>query len=86
MLMDYELVIKRAVGSGLRMNRRIFCLQETKLIQSNCRMKSEIPRLLFYFDHSKLKKGYSGGGFCQDETEKVEYGMGIEEFDQEGRL
>ena len=40
-----------------------------------------------YFDHSKLKKGYSGVAvFTKIEPEKVEYGMGIEEFDQEGRL
>src|SRR3989344_396153 len=66
----------------------IFCLQETKAHPEQ--LPDEVRNTqgyYSYFDHSKLKKGYSGVAvFTKIEPEKVEYGMGIEEFDQEGRL
>ena len=38
-------------------------------------------------DHSKIKKGYSGVAvYTKVKPEKVEYGIGVEEFDTEGRL
>jgi exodeoxyribonuclease-3 len=40
-----------------------------------------------YFDHSKIKKGYSGVAiYTKHKPIKVDYGMGIKEFDDEGRL
>ena len=40
-----------------------------------------------YFSSSQLKKGYSGVAvYTKVEPEKVEYGMGVEKFDQEGRF
>lgn len=37
--------------------------------------------------HSAEKKGYSGVAlYCRKEPDKVHYGMGIEEFDSEGRV
>ncbi len=40
-----------------------------------------------YFDHSKGRKGYSGVAvYTKIKPEKVEYGMGAPEFDQEGRF
>ena len=66
----------------------IFCLQETKAHPEQ--LPDEIRNTQgyhSYFDHSKIKKGYSGVAvFTKVEPDKVEYGMGIEEFDQEGRL
>ena len=66
----------------------IFCLQETKAHSEQ--LPDEVRNTQgyhSYFDHSKIKKGYSGVAvFTKIEPEKVEYGMGIEEFDQEGRL
>jgi exodeoxyribonuclease-3 len=39
-----------------------------------------------YFDHSKAKKGYSGVAiFSKVKPDKVEYGIGIPKFDDEGR-
>lgn len=39
-----------------------------------------------YFSSSKTKKGYSGVAlFCKNVPDKVDYGMGIDRFDDEGR-
>ncbi|MDQ3014636.1 MAG: exodeoxyribonuclease III [bacterium] len=66
----------------------IFCLQEVKANPDQ--LVDEVKVLkgyTAYFDWSKIKKGYSGVAvYSKVEPEKVEYGMGIEEFDQEGRL
>ena len=66
----------------------IFCLQETKAhpdqLPAGVRQPSGYHA---YFDHSKAKSGYSGVAiYTKIEPEKVEYGMGIEELDQEGRF
>jgi exodeoxyribonuclease-3 len=40
-----------------------------------------------YFDHSKGRKGYSGVAvYSKAKPDKVEYGLGSPEFDQEGRF
>jgi exodeoxyribonuclease-3 len=66
----------------------IFCLQEVKAEQEQ--LIEEIKNLKgyhAYFDHSKGRKGYSGVAmYSKIEPEKVQYGMGIPELDQEGRL
>ncbi len=66
----------------------IFCLQETK---ANPDQLS--PALLSpdgysaFFSSCQIKKGYSGVAlYSKIEPLKVIYGMGIKEFDQEGRL
>jgi exodeoxyribonuclease-3 len=65
-----------------------FCLQEVKahpdqLIED---IKT-IEGYFAYFDHSKIKKGYSGVAiYTKHKPIKVDYGMGIKEFDDEGRL
>jgi len=66
----------------------IFCLQETKAHPDQLSGDLKKPRGYWsYFDHSKLKKGYSGVAiYSKKEPEKVEEGMGVPEFDQEGRL
>lgn len=66
----------------------IFCLQEVKAhadqLPENVK---NISGYFAYFDHSKEKKGYSGVAvYSKIKPEKVDYGMGISEFDQEGRL
>lgn len=65
-----------------------FCLQETKANPDQ--LVDEIKTLdgyKAYFDYSKVKKGYSGVAiYTKIEPLKVDYGMGIKEFDDEGRL
>ncbi len=66
----------------------IFCLQETKAHPEQLAQEFVHPPGYYsYFDHSKMKKGYSGVAvFSKVKPEKVKYGMGIPELDQEGRL
>jgi len=66
----------------------IFCLQETKAHPDQLDEGIRNPYGYHaYFDHSKGRKGYSGVAiFTKDEPEKVEYGLGVPEYDQEGRL
>ena len=79
---------KGALDEILRQNPDILCLQETKAHPDQLP-----PELLnvagynVYFDHSKLKKGYSGVAvYTKEKPDLIKYGMGIEKFDQEGRL
>ncbi len=66
----------------------IFCFQETKAHPEQ--LDDSVKNLegyTSYFDHSKVKKGYSGVAvYTKSKPEKVEYGMGIPEFDEEGRM
>lgn len=68
-------------------NADIFCLQETKAHPDQ--LPENIlkpPGYVSYFDHSKLRKGYSGVAiWTKIKPEKVEYGFDIEKLDQEGR-
>jgi len=66
----------------------IFCLQETKVHPEQLDEAIRKPDgFESYFDHSKLRKGYSGVAiYTNRKPEKVEYGLGIEEFDKEGRM
>jgi exodeoxyribonuclease-3 len=66
----------------------ILCLQETKAepeqLPENVR---NVPGYFSYFSHSKIKKGYSGVAiYTKVQPGKVEYGMGIKKFDDEGRM
>jgi exodeoxyribonuclease III len=72
----------------LKENADIFCMQETKAhpdqLSDDLR---EAKGYFSYFASSEVKKGYSGVAiYTKIEPEKVEYGMGIKKFDQEGRL
>jgi len=68
-------------------NADIVCLQETRADES------QLPTLLAqpegyrsYWNGSKRKKGYSGTALlARMEPEEVSFGLGIDEFDQEGR-
>lgn len=66
----------------------IFCFQEVKAHPDQ--LIDEIKKsegYHAYFAFSEVKKGYSGVAvYTKKEPKKVDYGMGIKEFDQEGRL
>ena len=66
----------------------IFCLQETKASPEQLSEQFLSPlSYSAFFSSSQVKKGYSGVAiYSKVEPLKVIYGMGIKEFDQEGRL
>ncbi len=68
----------------------IYCIQETKAHPEQLDENTRNPQgYTGYFDHSKGRKGYSGVAIYvkqEIEVEKVEYGFGIDELDQEGRF
>ena len=62
----------------------IFCIQETKMQEGQLDVNFDG---YFKFFNSAVKKGYSGTAiFCKKEPISVNYGIGIEEHDQEGRV
>lgn len=62
----------------------IFCIQESKL--QDGQIDLELPGYYQYFNYAE-KKGYSGTAiFTKKEPVAVTLGMGIEEFDHEGRV
>lgn len=70
-----------------RENPDIVCLQETKADPSQLADEvKNVPGYFSYFASSKVKKGYSGVAvYTKEEPIKVEYGIGIERFDEQGR-
>lgn len=66
----------------------IFCLQETKANPEQLSEEFLSPAgYSAFFSSCQIKKGYSGVAlYSKVEPLKVIYGMGIKEFDQEGRL
>jgi exodeoxyribonuclease-3 len=78
---------KGALNAVFELDPDIICLQETKAHPEQLSPEVRSPLGYFsYFDHSKIKKGYSGVAiFSKIEPEKVEYGLGIPKFDDEGR-
>ena len=68
-------------------NPDIVCLQETKCEPEQLDEKTRnLKGYHSYFASSKLKKGYSGVAvYSKIEPLKVEYGIGIQKFDDEGR-
>jgi exodeoxyribonuclease III len=78
---------KDLIGWINAVNPDIICFQETKA------QPEQIPTLDFdaagYYSHwfSAKKKGYSGVAILtRQEPDKVVYGMGIQKYDDEGRL
>ena len=62
----------------------IMCVQETKLQQGQIEL--ELPEYHQYWNYAE-KKGYSGTAlFTKTEPIQVNYGIGIEEHDKEGRV
>ena len=66
----------------------IFCLQETKASPEQVPDElRDVAGFSSFFSSSQTKKGYSGVAlYSKIEPLSVIYGMGIKEFDQEGRL
>ena len=77
---------KGAFDSIFELDPDIFCLQETKAHPEQLPEEVRSPAGYHaFFDHSKVKKGYSGVAiFSKEKPEKVE-GIGISKFDDEGR-
>lgn len=63
-------------------------LQETKVEAEQLPEEVRSPSGYHaYFTHSKGRKGYSGVAlYSKTKPDKVEYGIGIKEFDDEGRI
>ena len=62
----------------------IFCLQETKLQEGQIQM--DLPGYRQFWNYAE-KKGYSGTAiFTRQEPLSVGYGLGVDEFDHEGRV
>ena len=67
-----------------QINADIFCIQETKLQEGQIDFNPEGYNVYW---NSAIKKGYSGTAvFSKIKPIKVEYGIGQEEHDQEGRV
>lgn len=67
-----------------RLGADIFCVQETKMSRGQAEV--DFPSYSQYWN-SAAKKGYSGTAvFTRPEPLKTAYGIGAEEFDQEGRV
>ena len=81
--------LRAALGKGFldffrEVDADYFCIQETKMQQGQATV--EEPG---YFEcwHSAVKKGYSGTAiFAKKEPLDVQYGIGHEKFDDEGRV
>lgn len=72
----------------LEKNPDIFCLQETKSHPEQLTEALLSPSGYHsYFSSHMSKKGYSGTAlYSKEEPDAIEYGIGIEEFDCEGRM
>ena len=72
----------------LKVSPDIFCLQETKAHPEQLVKDILEPEGYHsYFSSCEIKKGYSGVAiYTKEKPERVEHGMGIKEFDQEGRI
>jgi exodeoxyribonuclease-3 len=84
--------IRSAISKGLlnfiqEANPDIICFQETKA-QPGQMHESEFEALGYHvYAYSAVKKGYSGVAiFSKQQPDKVIYGMGVEKYDNEGRV
>ena len=81
--------LRAVVGKGFgdifkELDADFFCLQETKMQEGQLDLEFEGYRS--YWNYAE-KKGYSGTAiYSRHEPLSVEYGMGIEEHDHEGRV
>ena len=66
------------------LNADVFCIQETKMQEGQ--LNVNLDGYKKYFNYAQ-RKGYSGTAiFTKINPKKVEYGIGIEEHDSEGRV
>ncbi len=81
--------LRAAMGKGFMdvfsaLDADVFCLQETKLQQGQISL--DLPGYHQYWNYAE-KKGYSGTAtFSKMPALSVTYGLGVEEFDHEGRV
>lgn len=70
------------------MSPDVLSIQETKAMPEQLSESLLNPKGYFsYFDSSKTRKGYSGVAvYTKEKPEKVEYGLGKDYMDMEGRL
>lgn len=70
------------------MSPDILAIQETKATPDQLPLNVLNPEGYFsFFDSSKIRKGYSGVAvYCKEKPEKVDYGLGADHMDLEGRL
>lgn len=78
---------KGALTELFSMNGDIVCVQETKATREQLGEDITSPEgYTSYFDSSKVRKGYSGVAmYTKVEPEDVLYGLGKDEYDEEGR-
>ncbi len=78
---------KGALSEVFKLDADIIGIQETKSTVDQLSQEITAPRgYLSYFDSSKERKGYSGVAvYTKIKPEKVQYGLGAEEYDTEGR-
>ncbi|NOS90356.1 MAG: exodeoxyribonuclease III [Cyclobacteriaceae bacterium] len=82
-------IVKKGFIESVRaMQPDVLCLQETKAAKEETLLALELlPEYKSYANSSKARKGYSGTAILSKEDPlHVTYDMGIEEFDQEGRV
>jgi len=83
--------IRSAAGKGFyewldRQHADIVCLQELKAQQADMTAQMLAPSGYHGYFHYADKKGYSGVGlYCREQPQQVTAGLGIAEFDSEGR-
>ncbi len=65
----------------------VVCIQESKAQPEQIPVERFEERGYRSYWHSAERKGYSGVGIlCKKKPDHVEYGMGMEQYDREGRL
>jgi exodeoxyribonuclease III len=82
-------IVKKGFVESVRaMQPDVLCLQETKASKEETLSALELfPDYKSFANSSKARKGYSGTAILTKEDPiHVAYDMGIEEFDQEGRV
>ena len=82
------IIKKEFIESVRAMNPDVLCLQETKAAKEETLTALQLlPEYRVFANSSKARKGYSGTAIItKEEPISVTYDMGIEDFDQEGRV
>ena len=72
----------------LKLSPDILAIQETKATPDQLPKNVEnVEGYHSFFDSSKIRKGYSGVAvYTKEKPEKIEYGLGADHMDMEGRL
>lgn len=82
-------IIKKGFLESIKeMNPDVLCLQETKAAEDEAlETLAALNGYHVYVNSSKARKGYSGTAILsREEPVSVTYDLGIQEFDQEGRV